>query len=53
MKTVINLLDRVLRKFTPDPFVIAIVLTVATVCWAWTYTDHGPAEVIEIWGGGF
>ena len=53
MKTVINLLDRLLRKITPDPFVIAIILTMVTVGLAWAYTDHGPAEVIEIWGSGF
>ena len=53
MKTVINLLDRLLRKITPDPFVIAIILTMVTVGLAWAYTDHGPAEIIEIWGSGF
>ena len=53
MKTVINLLDRLLQKITPDPFVIAIILTMVTVGLAWAYTDHGPAEVIEIWGSGF
>ena len=53
MKTVINLLDRLLQKITPDPFVIAIILTMVTVSLAWAYTDHGPAEVIEIWGSGF
>lgn len=53
MKTVINLFDRLLRKITPDPFVIAIVLTLAVVVMAWAWTDHGPAEVVEIWGNGF
>ena len=53
MKTVINLFDRLLRKITPDPFVIAIVLTMAVIVMAWVWTDHGPAEVIEIWGSGF
>ena len=53
MKTVINLLDRLLRKITPDPFVIAIVLTLAVVVMAWAWTDHGPVEVVEIWGNGF
>ena len=53
MKTVINLLDRLLRKITPDPFVIAIILTMVTVGLAWAYTDHGPAKIIEIWGSGF
>ena len=53
MKTVINLLDRLLRKITPDPFVIAIVLTMVVVAMAWAWTDRGPAEVVEIWGNGF
>ena len=53
MKTVINLLDRLLRKITPDPFVIAIILTMVTVGLAWACTDHEPADVIEIWGSGF
>lgn len=53
MKTVINLFDRLLRKITPDPFVIAIVLTMAVIAMAWAWTDNRPEKVIEIWGSGF
>ena len=53
MKSLLLGFDRLLRRFTPDPFVIAIILTLVTVGLAWAFTDHGPAEVIEIWGSGF
>ena len=53
MKSLLLCFDRLLRRFTPDPFVIAIILTLVTVGLAWAFTDHGPAEVIEIWGSGF
>lgn len=53
MRSIILLLDKLLRRFTPDPFVIAIVLTLFTIGLAWVYTDHGPTQIIDIWGNGF
>ena len=53
MKSLLLFFDKLLQRFTPDPFVIAIILTLVTVGLAWAFTDHGPAEIIEIWGGGF
>ena len=53
MKSLLLCFDRLLRRFTPDPFVIAIILTLVTVGLAWAFTDHGPAKIIEIWGSGF
>jgi short-chain fatty acids transporter len=53
MKLLIQLADRMLRRYTPDPFVIAILLTVLTLVLAVTLTGSTPAAAIEYWGDGF
>lgn len=62
MKSIILLFDKVLRKFTPDPFVIAIILSVITIGLACAFplesaTSQTPGErftfVVEAWGSGF
>ncbi len=62
MKSIILFVDRVLRKFTPDPFVIAIVLSFVTIALACAFPpqavdgqafDARFAFVIETWGSGF
>ena len=52
MKWLIGLLDRLLQRCTPDPFVIAIILTVVTFVLAVTQTDSTPNAAIQIWGNG-
>ena len=53
MKSLLLFIDRVLRRFTPDPFVIAILLTVLTIAWATWKTENTALQVVHIWGGSF
>jgi short-chain fatty acids transporter len=52
MKSLIGLIDSVLRRCTPDPFVIAIILTAITFLLAVTQTESSPNQAIQIWGNG-
>lgn len=47
-----SLLAGVFRKTCPDPFVIAILLTLLTAGLCWALTDAGPREVIDAFIGG-
>lgn len=53
MKAVISSLDRVMRKYTPDPFVIALLMTLLVGMLAWIMTPATPSAVIDSWGSGF
>lgn len=53
MKSLIRILDRILIRYTPDPFVIAIALTLLTICLAIGMTDSSLKEVVNAWGTGF
>lgn len=50
---IITLIDQVFRRYTPDPFLIAVFLTFAVLGLAWGFTDFGPLELIRQWGEGF
>ncbi len=52
MKVIIRIADKILQRITPDPFVIAILLTVATYLLAVGTTDSNVQESITAWGGG-
>jgi len=53
MQGLISSLDKVMRKYTPDPFVIALLITFFVGLLAWTFTPSSPTQVIEAWGSGF
>ena len=53
MKAAISTLDQIMRKYTPDPFVIALLMTFLVAILAWLMTPTNPPEVIEAWGAGF
>ncbi|MCB9536312.1 MAG: short-chain fatty acid transporter [Myxococcales bacterium] len=38
-------------RWVPDPFAIALALTLITFALAWGLTDHGPAALLGQWGG--
>lgn len=38
-------------RWVPDPFAIALALTLLTFALAWALTDHGPAALLGQWGG--
>jgi short-chain fatty acids transporter len=44
-------LDQVSRALTPDPFVLAIALTVFTAIAAMVLTPAGPSDVLAAWQG--
>lgn len=41
------------RDYTPDAFVIAVLLTVFTFCLAFLFGDATPFDCIRFWGDGF
>ena len=53
MKSLLTTADTVLRRYTPDPFVIALLLTFATFALAVMGTDSQPLETVQWWGSGF
>lgn len=42
-----------LRRWIPDPFVFAILLTLGVGFAAWAATEAGPGEVLDAWFRGF
>ena len=43
---------KLIRKYLPDPFVFAILLTIVAAVAAMISTGQSPLEVVENWGGG-
>ena len=52
MGKLIDLSVKLIRKYLPDPFVFAIILTVVAAVAAMVSTGQSPLEVVENWGGG-
>ena len=52
MGKLIDLSVKFIKKYLPDPFVFAIILTVVAALAAIVFTGQGPLEVVEHWGGG-
>ena len=48
----IDLSVKLIRKYLPDPFVFAILLTIVAAVAAMISTGQSPLEVVENWGGG-
>ncbi len=48
----IDLSVKLIRKYLPDPFVFAILLTIVAALAAMISTGQTPLEVVENWGGG-
>ena len=48
----IDLSVKMIRKYLPDPFVFAIILTIVAALAAIFSTGQTPLEVVENWGGG-
>ena len=49
----INVFDKILRKYTPDPFIIAIILTGILFSLAIYITPYNTKDIIRYWGDGF
>ena len=44
-------ISAVFRATAPDPFVLAVLLTLLTFALAFTLTDSTPASLVDHWGG--
>lgn len=53
MKVVVNFFDRMVRRFLPDAFLFAILLTLIVFIMGIVFTGHSTVEVIGFWGDGF
>lgn len=53
MNKVVGFFTEVMRKYLPDPFVFAILLTLLTMMMAVLIEKMPPIEVIDSWGDGF
>ncbi len=52
MEKLIDISVKLIRKYLPDPFVFAIILTVVAALAAMVCTGQTPMDVVENWGGG-
>ena len=53
MNTLANVTSRVVQRYLPDAFVLAILLTFLVVLAALGLTDSTPVDVVNYWGEGF
>lgn len=53
MKAPIQFFDRLMQRWTPDPFVIAVLMTALSVLLAKTLTPSSWDGVVLAWGDGF
>lgn len=53
MNKVVGFFTEIMRKYLPDPFVFAILLTLLTMVMAVLIEKMPPIEVIDSWGDGF
>lgn len=56
MKSIVRLFDRIIQRILPDPFIIAIFLTVATLIWAYfsqPLDTRDGLQIVGYWGDGF
>ena len=49
----IDFFDRLMRRYTPDPFVLALILTAIIFLTSLSLTPATPDDLIMSWGGGF
>ncbi len=53
LQKILKALDKVLRRYTPDPFVIAIGLTLLVILLSSLFTASTPLDNVRYWGDGF
>ena len=53
MNALANVTSRVVQRYLPDAFVLAILLTFLVVLAALGLTDSTPVDVVNYWGEGF
>src|SRR5699024_5268695 len=45
--------DRVIRRYLPDAFLFAVVLTLLVYVQGFRFTGHTSFELVQFWGDGF
>src|SRR5699024_12241647 len=53
MSAVPTFFDRVIRRYLPDAFLFAVVLTLLVYVLGFSFTGHTPFELVQFWGDGF
>src|SRR5699024_719029 len=53
MKALTDFFDGIVRKYLPDAFLFAIILTFIVFIMGIVFTSHSPVEVVSYWGDGF
>ncbi|WP_244862112.1 short-chain fatty acid transporter [Siminovitchia terrae] len=53
LKSLTNFFDRMVRRFLPDAFLFAIILTLVVLLMGILFTDSTPVQMVEYWGSGF
>jgi len=53
LNRIIDLFDRFMQRYTPDPFVFAVLLSFLVMVLGVGATDAGPLLMLEYWGEGF
>jgi short-chain fatty acids transporter len=53
LSSIANFFDRMVRRYLPDAFLFAIILTFIVFILGIVFTDNSPVQMVEFWGGGF
>ncbi|PLR96868.1 short-chain fatty acid transporter [Bacillus sp. T33-2] len=53
MRVIVSFFNRVMQRYLPDPFLFVIILTLVVFLLGLIFTDNGPYQMIQHWGGGF
>ncbi|QFT91012.1 Short-chain fatty acids transporter [Bacillus sp. THAF10] len=53
MKAIISFFNRIMQRYLPDPFLFVIILTLVVFGLGLIFTESGPKEMVQFWGGGF
>ncbi|GGA65507.1 short-chain fatty acid transporter [Ornithinibacillus halotolerans] len=51
--SITNFFDRMVRRYLPDAFLFAIILTFVVFILGIVFTKNSPVEMVGYWGGGF
>ncbi len=53
MKMLVSFFNRLMQRYLPDPFLFVIILTFVVFGLGLIFTDSGPYQMAQHWGGGF
>ncbi|SET07069.1 short-chain fatty acids transporter [Oceanobacillus limi] len=53
LSSIAGFFDRMVRRYLPDAFLFAILLTIIVFLLGVFFTNSSPVQMVEYWGGGF